>query len=67
MGDKGVLTLEPLNLKLEFMLPFMVTVELLDFGVQSSVIEFPGVSHQIVEFFGGTYEELMIPYQHGFD
>ena len=63
VSDKGTLTPESLDLELKLALPFMVAAVLLDFGIQSPVIELLGVSHQIVESLRGTHKKSVVPHR----
>ena len=65
VSNKGALTLEALNLKLELVLLLLVLSVLLDLSVQSLVVELLGVSHQVVVPLRGADKEPVVPDQHG--
>ena len=67
VSDKGTLTLEALDLKLELVLLLPVTVVLLDLGIQSPVVKLLGVGHQVVVPLRGANKEPVIPDWHGLD
>ena len=67
VSDKGVLTLEVLDLELELALLLPVSAVPLDLGIQSPVVELPGVGHQIVVPLRGANKEPVVPDRHGFD